>query len=175
MPSVSEAIEPWHGFFALLGEASATMVGLLFVAASVSSGVFSIERRAALRVFLSASVVHFSSILAACLIVTAPQRSWVVLGLMVLGVGVFGLAYSGVAWRDTARDGLRARIDREDHIWYLLLPVVGYVCECASAIVLALRLDWGCVALALSVGMLMVVAIHNAWDITVWTVARRRE
>ena len=45
----------------------------------------------------------------------------------------------------------------------------------ASGAVLALRLDMGCVALALSMALLLVVGIHNAWDITVWTVTRRRE
>jgi hypothetical protein len=63
MPSPAQALAPWYGFYALLGTASATMVGLLFVAASVAGGVFSQNRSGALPIFLSASVVHFSSIL----------------------------------------------------------------------------------------------------------------
>jgi hypothetical protein len=69
---VIESLVRWHEFHILLGTASATMVGLLFVAVTVGSGVVTAERCAPLRVFVSASVVHFSGILAVCLIVLAP-------------------------------------------------------------------------------------------------------
>jgi hypothetical protein len=31
------------------------------------------------------------------------------------------------------------------------------------------------VALALAVGILLVIGIHNAWDITVWSITRPRD
>src|SRR5579872_6394866 len=111
MLPLSDALNRWHEFYTLLGTASATMVGLLFVAASVSSGVFTSDRRAPLRMFLSASVVNFASMLLVSLIVLAPISDWVLLGLPVLGGGLFGLGYSGVAWRDTVRDGLIKKVD----------------------------------------------------------------
>ncbi len=175
MRPLSEVLGPWHEFYELLGTASATMVGLLFVAASVSSGVFSADRRAPLRVFLSASVVHFSSILAASLIVLAPMQSWEWFGGLILTCAVFGLVYSCSAWRDTVRDGLNKSIDLEDRVWYLVLPIVGYVFEAVSGFALVSQMEPGCALLALSVGILLVVGIHNAWDITVWTITRRRE
>lgn len=169
------ALAPWHEFYALLGTASATMVGLLFVAASVASGVFSADRRAPLRVFLSASVVHFSSILAVSLIVLAPVRSWALFGALILGCGIFGLGYSCLAWRDTVRDGLSKSIEWDDRLWYVVLPIVCYLFETAAGIALALQSAPGRALLALTAGMLLVVGIHNAWDITVWTITRRRE
>jgi hypothetical protein len=172
---VAEAMAHWHEFYSLLGTASATLIGLLFVAATVSSGVFRSDRRAPLRIFLSASVVHFSGILAICLTVLAPLPTWMLFGLLVLGFGVFGLVYCGLIWRDSVRDGLNAAIDWEDRIWYVLVPVVGYLLEVATGAVLALRLDPGCTALALAVGVLMVAGIHNAWDITIWIITRPRE
>jgi hypothetical protein len=78
------------------------------------------------------------------------------------------------------RDGLNKSIDLEDRVWYLALPVIGYLSETGSGVALAwpseltLPPDLGCAALALSVGMLLVIGIHNAWDITVWTITRRR-
>jgi hypothetical protein len=175
MPPLAQALTPWHDFYVLLGTASATMVGLLFVAASVAGGVFSQNRSGALRIFLSASVVHFSSILATCLMVLAPVRWWELLGGIILAGWVFGLAYSGMAWRDTAHGDLRARIDLEDRIWYAVLPAVGYLFEAGAGVAFALQLGLGCAALAMSVGGLLLVAIHNAWDITVWSIIRRRE
>jgi hypothetical protein len=69
---MNEALCRWQEFHMLPGTASATLVGLLFVAATVGSGVLSADRRAPLRVFVSASVAHFSGILAVCRIVLAP-------------------------------------------------------------------------------------------------------
>jgi hypothetical protein len=170
----TQALASWHEFYELAGTASATMVGLLFVAASVSSGVFSADRRAALRVFLSASVVNFSSVLAACLVVLAPVGSWIVLGAAIVACALCGLAHSCLAWRDTARDGLLPKIDLEDRVWYLAMPITGYLFEAASGVLLASRSSQGCTALALSMGLLLLVGIHNAWDITIWSITRRR-
>jgi len=174
MLPLAAALGPWHDFYTLLGTASATMVGLLFVAASVGSGVFSSDRRAPLRVFLSASVVNFSLLLATSLIVLAPMRAEPWLGVMIVGCAMFGLIHSGLAWRDTLRDGLIKSIDLEDRTWYVMLPVLGYLCLAASGVILALGLIFGCPALAVSVGMLLAVGVHNAWDITVWIITRRR-
>ena len=174
-PTLAESLSHWHDFYILLGTASATMVGLLFVAATVGGGVFSGDRRAPLRVFLSASVVNFSSILAVCLLVLAPEQSWALLGALILGCGMFGLAHSCLACRDTLLDGLIKVIDFEDRTWYLALPIAGYLCVAASGVSLALRLDLGCEALAASMGVLLAVGLHNAWDITVWIITRRRE
>jgi hypothetical protein len=117
-----QALAPWHSFYTLLGAASATMTGLLFVAASVALGIFSQDRRGPLRLFLSASVVQFSSILVGCLIVLAPVQDWELLGGLILTCGMFGVAYSATAWRDTVRDGLGAKIDLEDRFWYASSP-----------------------------------------------------
>jgi hypothetical protein len=171
---LAEALAAWHEFYALLGTAAATMVGLLFVAATVGSGVFSSDRRAALRVFLSASVVNFSLILAVCLSVLAPVRDWTWFGAMILACGLFGLTHSSLGWNDTRRDGLLAAIDLEDRTWYIVMPVVGYACVAGSGVALALRLNAGCVALAISMGLVLAMGIHNAWDITVWSAMRRR-
>jgi hypothetical protein len=93
---LAEALGRWHEFYMLLGTASATLVGLLFVAATVGSGVFTSGRRAALRVFLSTSVTHFDTILVSCLIVLVPVQSWISLGAMIASCGSFGLGYHGL-------------------------------------------------------------------------------
>jgi hypothetical protein len=175
MLSLEDVIRPWQQFYTLLGAASATMVALLFVTASIATGAFTPNRRAPLRVFLSATVVHFSSVLAASLIILAPLQSRILLGPLLLACGIFGLVYSVLTWRDTVRDGLSASIDREDRTWYVLLPIVCYLFEIGSGALMLWRTRDGCVGLALAMSMLLVIGIHNAWDITVWTITRRRE
>jgi hypothetical protein len=175
MPPLSDILAPWRDFYTLLGAASATMIGLLFVAATVGAGVFSANRSAPLRMFLSASVIHFSSILAVSLIVMAPLRSQTLFGGLITAGGLFGLAYYAITWRDTVRDGLNKKIDLEDRTWYAVLPVASYLFETACGVTLTQRPDFGCDALAVFVGILLLIGIHNAWDITVWSMTRRGE
>jgi len=171
----AETLRSWHEFYALLGTASATMVGLLFVAASVGTGVFSSGRRAALRVFLSASVINFSLTLASSLVMLTPIANWYLLAGLILMCGLFGLTHSCLAWRDTLRDGLIVSIDWDDRLWYVALPIVGYLCLIGSCALLCLGFEVGCTAVAASVGILLAIGIHNAWDITLWIITRRRE
>jgi hypothetical protein len=175
VPQLSDALSGWHEFYSILGEASATLIGLLFVAASVGSRAFTDGRRSALRVFLSASVIHFSTILTACLITMVPTQSWKSPGMMIAACGIFGLAYYGLTWRDMLKDGLSKSIDWDDRIWYAAFPVIVYLLEAGSGVALAWHMDLGCLAVGLAMWMLLVIGIHNAWDITVWSITRPRE
>ena len=125
--------------------------------------------------FLSASVVHFGGVLAVSLLVLAPFRGWSECGGLLIAGGLFGLAYSGLTWADAVRDGLTRKIDLEDRLWYALGPVIGYLVEVASGASLMLRFRVGCPALAVAMGTLLLVSIHNAWDITIWSVTRDKE
>ena len=172
---MNEALAPWHNFYSLLGEASATLVALLFVAASVGTGVFSRDRLGALRMFLSASVVHFRSGRAVSLVILAPMRSWGGLGRGVRACGLYGWGYTGVAWRAAARDGIIAKIGLEDRVWYVAIPAAAYLAEAADGVAVACRAGWAFAALALVTATLLFAGIHNAWDITVWSTTRQRE
>jgi hypothetical protein len=110
-----------------------------------------------------------------CLFVLAPAQNWVSLGVMIAACGTFGLAYYGMTWRDSVRDGLSKRIDWDDRTWYGVLPVICYVFETASGVALALRSAFACIALALSLALLLVIGIRNAWDITLWSITRHRD
>jgi hypothetical protein len=173
MPAVADAVREWHDLYMLFGTASATLIGLLFVAASVGSGFFSPERHLALRSFLSPTVVHFTCVLVASLIAISPVRSWMALGDLTAANGMFGIVYAGVVWRRMVRHGLSATIDLEDRMCYAALPAVGYAIMVAAGATLAERMESGCDVLAVAMGLLMLVGIRNAWDITVFTVVRR--
>ena len=124
---------------------------------------------------MSATVVNFSSVLVVSLIALAPLQTWLLFGAPILCCGIGGLVYYGLAWRDAVRDGLNKSIALDDRIWYAVLPAVGYAMEAVSGVTLVLHRQLGCVVLAFSMGALLMVGIHNAWDITVWSITRRRE
>jgi hypothetical protein len=69
---------------------------------------------------------------------------------------------------------LRGLLDREDQLWCLLAPITGYLFMAAAA-VFALVLPAspiGLDLLAVSLVLLLVLGIRNAWDMTVWIAVR---
>ena len=173
MTPVAETLDAWHEFALLLGTAAATLIGLLFVAASFGSGIW--QRRAAMRVFLSATEVNFATVLAACATTVVPWRQELAAGLCLIAIGSVGLLYSAIAWRDSVRDGLSAHIEWDDLVWYVVVPIGFYLVLAGSGIALALHRSYGCAAMGIALIGLLLTGIHNAWDITVWIVSRPRK
>src|SRR5271156_648927 len=115
-------LESWHDFFSLVGASAATLVGLMFVAASVGAGVFTEERQVGLRTLLSPTVVAFSVVLAACIVGVLPSPSWIVPTVLISTIGLLGIAYSALIWRRMIQNGITAKIDHEDRLWYVFAP-----------------------------------------------------
>ncbi len=173
MPLPADAAREWHDVYMLFGTASATLVGLMFVAASVGSSFFGQDKLPALRTFLSPSVVLFTCVLAACLIAISPLRSWMLFGILIGGDGLFGVVYAGLVWRRLIQHGLSTAIDLEDRICYAILPALGYTIMLGAGILLGLQMLTGFDVLAVAMGLLILVGIRNAWDMTVWSVLRQ--
>ncbi|MGH7049376.1 MAG: hypothetical protein ACREFJ_14150 [Acetobacteraceae bacterium] len=173
-PNLADLLAPWHDFYVVTGTAGATLVGLLFVAATLGSGVFTEERRPHFRAFVSPSVAHFSSALALSLAALAPLHRWLLLAVIEGGVALFGLAYSTIVWGAMIRLGITTTLDLEDRIWYGALPALTYALVVATAIALWAERAAGLPVLPCGVGLLLLVGIRNAWDITSWTITRRR-
>lgn len=173
MVQLPDVMRDWHDLFMLFGTASATLIGLLFVAASVGSSFYTAEKHLALRLFLSPTVVHFTCVLAAGLIGIAPHRNWSLFGVLIGGDGLFGVVYAGIVWQRMVRHGFSASIDLEDRLYYAALPAAGYAVMTAAGITLLMRMTAGFDILAMAMGLLLLVGIRNAWDMTIFTVVRR--
>ena len=101
-------LEPWHDFFTLVGASAATLVGLMFVAASVGTGLFTEGKEIGLRTFLSPTVVAFSVVLASCVVgvLPSPNLETRVPAALVGEIGLLGLVYSALIWRRMVHNGL---------------------------------------------------------------------
>jgi hypothetical protein len=172
---MSTGLAQWHDFYTLIGEASATLVGLIFVAASIGAEVFTRSHQAGVRSFLSPTVVHFTAILVICLLASMPTQTWSVLGLLQTWVGAIGLVYSGWVWRRMMKHGIAASIDTIDRLWYALLPIPAYLLVIVAGVSLCKQLWFSLDVLASALIMLLLIGIRNAWDMTVWIIDRRRQ
>jgi hypothetical protein len=172
--SVAELFHDWHDFYLLVGTASATLVGLMFVSASIGSSVFSEAHRNALQAFLSPTVVNFAAVLFTCIVVTIPSQTWLSLGVLLTAGGIAGLVYAGRVWIQMVirRSFHVDAVDPVDRLFYATIPLLGYLLVLASGILLLLRTPWSSDVTAASLVVLLFAGVRNAWDMTTWIMMR---
>jgi hypothetical protein len=178
-------LHDWQNFYMLLGGASATLVGLMFIAISLGYNRWVPQDRpllaASFNAFMSPTFIHFVYVLVTAIVVIVPTLSETVLGamLVVAGLGSLGHIARNLPF---LRQRYRARsIDRSDLVWYSLLPALGYILYLDAGIGL-LRAAAGrpthgqaLNALAAASVLLLVIGVRNAWDLVVFLALRRLE
>jgi hypothetical protein len=169
--SLSELLHAWHDFYVLVGTASATLVGLMFVTASIGATLFTERNREAVKAFISPTVVHFSEVLFVCILAAIPSETWLTLAALLGLGGATGLIYSA---RVLVQLFVRRSFDVDvvDRLFYALLPVAGYLLALASAVALFMQSPWSLELLAAALITLLLAGIRNAWDMTIWIVIR---
>ena len=167
----AELFHTWHDFYLLVGTASATLVGLMFVAASIGSSVFSEKHSIALQAFFSPTVVNFASVLFICIAVMVPSHTWLSLGLLFVAGGIAGLIYAGRVWVQMYPQR-SFHVDAVDRMFYATLPLLGYLLVLVSGILLLLRFPGSTEVTAGTLAVLLFAGIRNAWDMTTWIMMR---
>ena len=155
----------------LVGTASATLVGLMFVTASVGAQVFTENNRAGMRAFLSPTAVHFSAVLFICILAAIPSQTWGTLSGLMAATGIAGIIYSARVWVQLF---VRRRFDVDviDRVFYALIPVLGYLMVLVCAFLLLRERASSLDVLAAALITLLLAGIRNAWDMTIWIVIR---
>jgi hypothetical protein len=169
--SFAEIIHPWHDFYVLVGTASATLVGLMFVTGSIGANFFTEKNAAAMRAFISPTVVHFSAALFISIVAAIPTQTWRTLGILLFALGAAGLLYSGkLCVQLFVRQSFN--VDMIDRMFYALLPVVGHLLVLVASGLLLMQSEMALDFLAAALITLLGAGIRNAWDMTLWIVIR---
>jgi hypothetical protein len=169
--SLAEIAHEWHDFYVLVGTASATLVGLMFVAASIGAQVFTERNREALRAFISPTVVHFSATLFICILAAIPSQTWLTLGGLLIAAGAAGIIYSARVLAQLYI-GRRFDVDVIDRMFYAAIPALGHVLVLLSGCLLLAQAAWSVDVAAAGVITLLAAGIRNAWDMMLWIVIR---
>src|SRR5262249_34969875 len=172
MNGITELLHAWHDFYVLIGTAAGTLIGLMFVAASISASYMTEKPLAGIQSFYTPTVAHFAAVLITCIVLLAPLAA-TPLGLLLLAIGLAGLGYASFVWVRMGRRGFTSTIDLADRFWYALSAVAGHLLLVAAALMLLLVGDGSSLELlAAAILLLLLAAIRNAWDITAWAVTR---
>jgi len=156
----------WHDFYLTMGTASASLIGLLFVALSLNLDSIVGDSREDLRAFAEQAFNSFSSVLLIAVFFLIPEQGSAFLGGLYVLLGVIAgyrlLRRAPAVWRGRHRDRLGAAV-----FWRFGLPaaaVLGLVAAGLGLIVGQLSaLYW---LVAVIIGLLMSAA-RSSWDLLV--------
>jgi len=167
----AETLKEWHDFYMLVGTAGATLLALLFVAASLGAGFLTDERRAATHTFLSPVVLHFTSVFFLSALALFPWHHGEIFAALVGATAIVGAPLSAWITFQVIRTDMTNYL--EDYLAYGLFPCLGYLALLAAAVSIYLERYFGLDALAGALLLLVIVSIRNAWDLTLTLVRRR--
>ena len=163
----------WHDFYVTMGTASASLIGLLFVALSLNLDAVMGESRDHVRAFAEQAFNSFSTVLLIAVCFLIPQHTADGLGIVYVLLAIVGgyrmLRRAPTVWRGRERDRLG-----EVAFWRLALPAAAMLGLAASGVGLLYGLPdavyW---LVAVIIGLLMSAA-RSSWDLLVKVGDERR-
>ena len=162
-------LQNWQGFYELVGAAAATLVGLIFLAFSLGARLVPAEDNTAMRAFVVPIVIHFGAVLILSALMLIPIYTPQTLGLTLLGVGVVGLVYSlGIAQQLWLHHRREEQLNFNHWLWHWLLPTGSTALIAGTGLTLVLNRTEFLAALALAALALIIIGLHNAFDLFLW-------
>lgn len=160
---IAHRLHEWHEFYFLLGTAAATLVALLFVAASLGAGLLTPDHTEPTRVYMSPVVIHFAGVFFVSAITLIPSHGKNFFASLIAATVLVGLLISGIV---TVRLLKGMTKDTMDRLAYGLLPAMAYLVVLAAAMLIVIGKDWSLDVLAGGMLLLILVNMRNVWDLT---------
>jgi hypothetical protein len=159
----------WDNFFVIAGSSAAALTGLTFIVITLAGRV----NPNGLKIFITPTIVHFTVVLAYSGFLSMPHHTPLSLCVSLLIAGVLGLIYIGTI--ATSIRGMTSTYVpvHEDWIWNVILPAVAYATWLAAGFFIWRSPHATLYAVGAVFVLLMLIGIHNAWDIAVWNSTRR--
>jgi hypothetical protein len=160
MPGQQLRFEQWVNFYVITSAAAATLLGLLFVVITLAA-----ERgrrdRPAIRIYLTPTVIYFSTVLLMSAILTVPNQTRFTAVICICLGGIAGLGYSGFL---AIRRGA-GYYQRSDLFPYVVFPFAAYALIVAGGLLLLPKPQISLDLVAAGMLALLGIAIRNSWAI----------
>jgi len=164
----------WENFYILMGTAGASLVGLLFVVVTLTSGGDAERLSRGQRLFMTPTALAFALTLAVSAVALAPglprAASAALIGAMAAGSFLNGVSVC-VGLREMRSGGDAPHWS--DFYMYGLAPAAVDGCLVAAALAAGIGLPGAAHALAALLMARLMVALRNAWDLVTWIAPRR--
>jgi hypothetical protein len=162
---VLSPLATWQTFYVLIGTAAATLTGLMFVVATLITGVRvrGSSPSEAFTTFNTPNVVHFCLALLVAALLSAPWQALWQAGVLLGLVGLGGATYVIIVLRRVRRQTDYQPV-LEDWLFHTVFPLVSYTALVFAAILLPGYPVPALFVIAAAAVLLLFIGIHNAWD-----------
>jgi hypothetical protein len=155
----------WQSFYVIIGSAAATLTGLMFVVATLITGV---RVRAsspgeAFATFNTPNVAHFGLAGLVAALLSAPWQALWQAGVLLGLAGLAGVTYVVIVVRRVRRQRDYQPV-LEDWLFHTVLPLVSYTTFVVAALLLPAYPAQALFVIAAATLLLLFIGIHNAWD-----------
>ena len=163
--AAASLLSDWQNFYVIVGSASASLTGLMFVVMTLLAGIR--QRRAlptaGIAAFSTPSVVHFCLALLVTAILSMPWSALWPASLLLGLCGLGGVGYVAIVLRRLLRS-MDYQPVMEDWLWHTVFPLISYLAIVVAAILLPVDPAPVLFVIAAATLLLVFIGIHNAWD-----------
>jgi hypothetical protein len=171
----NETLHSWQNFYFMIGGASATLIGLMFVAVSLGIGLVTESTRESVALFVTPSVIYFVSVLLLASVMLVPAFSPPLLALILFVGSTIGLIRVVPFAKQLFKMAKKHQdFNLQEWLTQVIVPVVAYLLTLASAVFFASE-QWSMAFASVCIGTMLVLicAIANTWSLIVWIVEQR--
>ena len=164
--AILQAVHEWQNYYTLLGEVSATLTGLMFVAASLGARLIDRASGPKVQTFMTPTVVYFSLVLLLSALMNAPVQTRLSLIVQFAAAGLFGCGYSLSHLPRLHQFQHEGSLNNSVWPWTVALPLLASLWLLGAAAGSCWSLADGLDAAAVGVLLLVIIGLHNAWSVT---------
>jgi len=164
----------WLDYYLLTGAMAGQLIGLVFVALSVSSRLETTDLQEQ-RTWVVPIFVQFGAVVVVAMLFLAPDLSDVVLSLALCVLSALLLIYAVlIGMRLRRQHATRSPAGTADWVFGLWIPLAAYASLFEGGNMLFGGKAQSYDVVALAVGVLLLAGIRNAWTLAMWMLLNRR-
>jgi hypothetical protein len=153
----------WDGFYGIVGSAAGALIGLQFVVLTLIADKPMEGSAEAGAAFGSPTVFHFGAALFLSALLHVPWQT-ITFAAVIWGIlGFGGIVYTAIVIRRMRKQSAYEPVF-EDWVFYVALPLVGYVTLGLSSFAARAHIHDVLFEVGGSALLLLFIGIHNAWD-----------
>ena len=162
-------LSAWQNFYVIVGSASATLIGLMFVVMTLIASRMRQASGEAAGAFATPNIVHFCAALLIAAMLSAPWPALWNVGLLLGICGLAGVVYTIVIIRRARRQKDYQPV-LEDWLWHTIFPFIAYVALVVASLVILSHAALALFVVGVAAMLFLFIGIHNAWDSVTYTI-----